>query len=104
MVTFRGAQGGDFIVNKSCVLYATVSAVALVGLSVATPRPVFAQGVSATLEEVIVTARRKEENLFEAPLSVTSLTSEDIDRSNIRSITDLNNFTPGFFYSQQASF
>ena len=89
--------------HKKLGLFATASVVALMGLSVSTAKPVLAQGVSS-LEEVIVTARRKEENLFEAPLSVTSLTSEDIDRSNIRGIQDLNNFTPGFFYVQQASF
>ncbi len=63
------------------------------------PMPAFAQG----LEEIIVTARQREENLFEAPLSVTSLSGEELQRGNIRDIKELQAYTPGFYYTAQAS-
>ncbi len=56
------------------------------------------------LEEIVVTARKREENLYEAPLSITSVSSKEIERANIRDITELTAFTPGFYYTQQASF
>jgi iron complex outermembrane receptor protein len=42
-----------------------------------TPAPVYAQ--SGVLEEVIVTARYREENLQETPLAITALSSADLD-------------------------
>jgi iron complex outermembrane receptor protein len=70
---------------------------ALLGLSTATaaPLPAAAQAQpSATLEEVVVTAQRREENLQETPLSITALSSstlEDIRATDIYGIAD---FTP----------
>ncbi|MET0377679.1 MAG: TonB-dependent receptor [Spongiibacteraceae bacterium] len=49
--------------------------------------PVFAAG--AHMEEVIVTARRKEENLQEVPVAVTALTPEALKEKNVREGVDL---------------
>ena len=71
-------------------------------LVLSAPLPIpqaFAQG----LEEIIVTARIKQENLFEAPLSVTSLSGAEIERANIRDIQELVKYTPGLYYTPQAS-
>ncbi len=75
-----------------------------IGLAIvlSAPLPIpqaFAQG----LEEIIVTARKKEENLFEAPLSVTSLSGAELERANIRDIQELQKYTPGLYYTPQAS-
>ncbi len=48
------------------------------------------------MEEITVTARKREETLLEAPVSVTAFTEEAIDRLNIRRFDDLARFTPGF--------
>lgn len=48
-----------------------------------------------TLDEVIVTAQRKEENLQAVPLSVDALTEEDLDNRALRSATDLGSAIPG---------
>src|SRR6185436_10429269 len=44
------------------------------------PAPAVAQG---TVEEIVVTARKREEALQDVPLAVTAYTSEQLDRSGI---------------------
>jgi iron complex outermembrane recepter protein len=51
------------------------------------------------LEEVVVTARRREESLQEIPLSVTAFTAADMARSNIQDMRDIARFTPGFSFN-----
>lgn len=47
----------------------------------------FAQdGQAAALEEVIVTARKREENIREIPVAVTAISQEKLDRYELRSI------------------
>jgi iron complex outermembrane recepter protein len=41
------------------------------------------------IEEVVVTARRKEENLQEVPLSITALSSDELERQSINTAQDL---------------
>ncbi|MEZ5498463.1 MAG: TonB-dependent receptor [Steroidobacteraceae bacterium] len=48
------------------------------------------------LEEVVVTARKKSEDLLQTPLAVSVMSGEDIDVRGIVSLTDLANNTPGF--------
>lgn len=50
------------------------------------------------IEEVIVTARKREETLQETPLSVTAFTSDMIDRAGIADIQDVALRTPGLNY------
>ena len=52
-----------------------------------------AQGVAA-LEEIVVTARRREENLQEVPVAVTALTAEDLEIRSIENIRDLQMLLP----------
>jgi outer membrane receptor protein involved in Fe transport len=64
----------------------------------ALPQAAFAQG-TASLEEIVVTARQREETLLEAPITVQVMTAEQIARnpsSGIREIVDmLPNVTAG---------
>lgn len=50
------------------------------------------------LEEVIVTAERRQESLQDVPLSITAFGSEVRDRVGIVSIQDMANFAPGVSY------
>ena len=52
-----------------------------------------AQGVSA-LEEIVVTARRREENLQEVPVAVSAISAEDIEIRSIENIRDLQMLLP----------
>ena len=83
-------------------LLAATSAVAL--LSVGTT-PVAAQQSAAdsiALEEIVVTARRMEENLMTVPIAVTAFSSKDIDAANIKQLSDVVQMTPSFNYTPQA--
>jgi iron complex outermembrane recepter protein len=50
------------------------------------------------LEEVIVTARKREETLIEVPVAVSVLTGEDIEARGVQSLNDVALFTPGLSY------
>ncbi len=69
-------------------------------LSVLAATPVLGQDSSeaSVLEEVIVTARRAEENLQKVPLSITAIGAKDIEAAGITSPEDIAALTPGFSY------
>ena len=46
-----------------------------------------------TIEEIIVTARKREESAQEVPVAITAL-SEELTKSTIRNLSDLNGFAP----------
>ena len=64
----------------------------------------FAQSESASagpaLEEIVVTARKREESLQEVPLAVTALSAADITNRQVNSIDDLAKFAPGLVFSR----
>jgi len=49
---------------------------------------------AATLDKVIVTARRREETLQDVPVAVTAFTPETVDKLNIRDLGDLDAQVP----------
>ena len=61
-----------------------------------------AQAADDVLEEVVVTARKREENLLEVPVSITAITASDIDAKGITDFDDLVDFTPGFFFAEHS--
>ena len=60
-----------------------------------------AQGASV-LEEIVVTARKREESLLEVPLAITALTSADIEARGINEFKDIIAFTPGFHFAEHS--
>lgn len=54
----------------------------------------------AILEEIIVTARRREESLQDVPVSISVLSSDFIEQAGILDQFDLFDETPGIFYNQ----
>jgi iron complex outermembrane receptor protein len=67
----------------ACAVGALASAVAL---------PVMAQ--DATIEEVVVTARKREENLQTVPVAVSVQTGAALEKQSIRQPTDLTRSVP----------
>ncbi len=61
------------------------------------PPAVSAQNAAATggLQEVVVTATRREEAISQIPVSVTAITSANIDALGIKDFNDVARFTPG---------
>ena len=47
------------------------------------------------LQEVVVTATRREESLSKVPISVTALTQEGLDDRGIKDFSEVARFTPG---------
>jgi iron complex outermembrane receptor protein len=54
-----------------------------------------------TIEELVVTAERREQSLQDVPVAVSAFTSEKRDLVGINSVQDMTNFTPGLQYSSQ---
>jgi iron complex outermembrane recepter protein len=79
-------------------------ALSLLGLGFLTASPVGAQDVpgaqGASLEEIYVTGRRREETILEVPVSVSVMSGEMLDRLQIDSPEELMAYTPGFQFSQ----
>jgi len=77
-------------------LSVTVASVGLFFLA-AMPGAVQAQNEDTlALEEVIVTAQRREENLQTTPVAITAVTGAAIERNRIFTMFDLANSTPSF--------
>jgi len=71
----------------------SVRAVSVLGILTFFPLSVNAQQGTA-LEEVIVTAQRREQSLQETAISVTAFTSEAIEMRLLNNMADLSQFTP----------
>jgi iron complex outermembrane receptor protein len=78
------------------VLSITGGAAALVAVcAVAAPAPAFAQdSASGGIEEIVVTARRREESLLEVPIAVTSISGDALEAIGVQDITALSQTTP----------
>ncbi len=59
-----------------------------------------AQPQALQLEEIVVTARKTEENLQDVPISITAFTAESIEQAGIESVVDVASQTPGFSFNQ----
>ncbi len=67
---------------------------------------VWAQGSgspSAVLEEIIVTARKREESLMDTPIAITAFQDEELRAANISSIDQIANAAPGLIFDDTTS-
>ncbi len=55
------------------------------------------------IEEVVVTARRREENIQSVPIPVTALSDEDLRGRGAEDLTDLTRLTPNLAFNHSAS-
>ena len=60
------------------------------------------EGATA-LEEIVVTARKREESLMETPISITAFSGEDLIDRNLTSIDQIGSQTPGLVFSNSAN-
>ncbi len=81
--------------RKLALLMGGVSALALG----AAPLPALAQGVA--LEEIIVTAQRREQAIQDVGLAITAFTGEDLLVRGIDTVVGLEDFTPNFEVEEQ---
>ena len=71
--------------HRACLL--------LTPLLMATPLTAFSQ--SNVIEEIVVTAERRESSLQETPISISAFTTDDLRRAGIETSQQLADFTPG---------
>jgi len=60
--------------------------------------PAWAQAGASVLEEIIVTARKREETLMETPISITAFSGDVLSDMNITSIDQIGDQTPGMVF------
>ena len=63
--------------------------------------PVAAQGVAA-IEEIVVTARRKDESLQETPISITAVTAEGIEARGLTKVDQITQVAPNVVFEPTA--
>ena len=80
--------------NARLILPLAVSA-ALVGTGPA---------VAQTLEEVVVTATKREQGVMDVPLAITALSGDFIEDTNLNDVKDLISYTPGVSGNSQDSY
>lgn len=61
-------------------------------------------GAEQTLEQVTVSAERREVDLQTAPVAITAVSAADLDQSNITQMADLNGSVPGLTITKSSGF
>ena len=79
---------------------AVAAAVSTAIVATAVQTPAFGQ----QLEEIIVTATKREESVQDVPLAITALSGDFIRNVNLNDVKDLISFTPGITGNSQDSF
>ena len=82
------------LIHKLTVLSLTIAMV-----SFALPSSLYAQDGALAIEEITVTARKRDESIADAPYTITALTAEQIELRGINQLSDVVGYTPGFFFS-----
>ena len=96
--------------NRQVINFTTGSALGTAMLAVAllaapagmllTSQAVMAQG-DTLLEEIIVTARKREENVLEIPESLTTFTGDMVESANINGLEDIGLLVPNLWMSRR---
>ncbi len=72
------------------------SLLATTALAFATPAFAQASGDNAGgLEEIVVTAQKREQNLQDVPIAVTAITGDSLQTNRVTSVSDLSGLAPG---------
>ena len=84
--------------SRSRTAISAICAMTLV-LGVA-PLPTWAQSQGLELEEVVVTAQRREESLQDVPAAVTALTADDLELRQVGNVLDLQASAPNITFAR----
>lgn len=72
----------------------SILAAAIAFAAIAQPAVVFAQDGSLSLDEIVVTAQRREQSLQEVPIAIEVFSGDEIRKQGFRDLDDLANFSP----------
>jgi iron complex outermembrane receptor protein len=95
----RTSEKTDVCRPERTVLASAISAALIAGVA---SGPALAQ--EPELEEIVVTATRRQESVMDVPLAITALSGDFIRETNLNDIKDLIAFTPGITGNSQDSF
>ena len=76
--------------------------VAIFCITLTTSETLVAQEGASLVEEIVVTARKREENILDVPLAITALSASDIEDKGITEFKDIIAFTPGFHFAEHS--
>ncbi|MAY03680.1 MAG: hypothetical protein CMQ38_11975 [Gammaproteobacteria bacterium] len=100
-IIIHDPDGGDSIQEENEMrnlnrnLYAIAAAAAMVGVGDTEPAQAQDQRQSMReIQEVVVTARRREESLQDIPLAVTTMSTEQLEDRGVQSMENLNTLVP----------
>ena len=75
-----------------------IAAVVATAVSFGTSQQVMAQGDdeadNVMLEEIVVTATKREESIFDVPIAITAFSQAQIERAGITDLVDIGKFVP----------
>lgn len=73
----------------------------VVSVSLIAPLPFGSLALGQDIEEVVVTARKREESLQDVPLSITAFTTEDLERGAFVDLEDISQQTTGMQFNSE---
>ena len=88
-------QGENKVVNHK---FNTAVLAAVISVLFFSPELLQAQA----LEEIIVTAQRREQSLQDVPVSIQTLTGDELSRQGLRTLNDLSMLAPGLVITESA--
>lgn len=71
--------------------------------SAQTTTPEATRTVEPVLEEITVTARKREESVLDAPLSVSAFDATKLENAGLFDVNDIAEVTPGFSFAEQGN-
>lgn len=76
---------------------------ATTGLAIGISAPAYAQGSNSEgIQEIIVTAQKREQNVQDVPIAITALGQEQLEANRVVSVTDLTGLAPGLTVAESA--
>jgi len=94
---------GSFVSCTLLVLLGVAPVDAATGDAPSTLPGVTTSDTGSQLEEVVVTATRREESIQRVPISINALTQNDLTEGGIKTIADIAAVTPGLQFDSPAS-
>lgn len=100
----RGVSGGASTFTRGRLVSSVAAAlVAISGSHAMGQEEERKGGYSLQLEEVVVTAQKREENYMTVPVTVNAFTAQDMVNTGAITIQDIDDFIPGFEVSEGGS-
>lgn len=81
--------------NRKVISYALAGILA----PALTPAPALGEQAERAMEEILVTSRKRVENLMDVPDQITVFTSQKIEDAGIDNVVDASQLTPGVYFS-----